>query len=264
MVNISWEDAAAYLNWLSEKDNLQPFYVAAGETFAAASPPTNGYRLPTEAEWAFSARILGQPVKARFPWGNEFPPPEKSGNFADESARGAAIQIIQGFNDGFPVSSPVGNFPPNRGGFYDMGGNISEWCHDYYSADTSTLGHQPDPLGPASGLHRVVRGSNWRDASIKELRLSYRAYQKNPKDTIGFRMCTISMIIRILTLTMLLAGPGIVLAQDPREDLSGKEEEKAHIQQENAAGQEQPRWPIPFNPSQEIGADSQVSFPTDI
>jgi formylglycine-generating enzyme required for sulfatase activity len=69
-----------------------------------------------------------------------------------------------------------------------MGGNISEWCHDYYSANISTRRQHSDPLGPVSGLHRVVRGSSWRDATVKELRLSYRAYQKSPKDTIGFRI----------------------------------------------------------------------------
>ena len=72
------------------------------------------------------------------------------------------------------------------------------------------------------------------------------------------------MIIRITTLFMLLISSGTVQAQDLPENQDGKEQEKSHLQQEKTTGQEQLRWPIPFNPSQEIGADSQVSFPTDI
>ena len=68
------------------------------------------------------------------------------------------------------------------------GGNVSEWCHDYYSAAAATLSNKPDPLGPVSGTHRVIRGSSWRDAAITELRLSYRAYHRQPRDTVGFRI----------------------------------------------------------------------------
>ena len=188
VINLSWEDAVTYLNWLSSKNKLQPFYVAQGESYVPASPPTNGYRLPTEAEWAYAARDAGTSVKLRFPWGTKFPPHAISGNFADKSAQGLLPQTIKGYNDKYPVSSPVGSFPANNGGFFDMGGNIAEWCNDFYSPYTSSLSNLPDPLGPVSGLHRVVRGSSWRDATIKELRLSYRSYSRNKKNTIGFRI----------------------------------------------------------------------------
>jgi len=187
-VNISWEDAVRYLNWLSLQDKLQPFYVAQGNGFIAASPPTNGYRLPTEAEWSFAARQLNNRSIPRFPWNGTYPPRQASGNYADTSAVMLLSRIVQGYNDAFPTTSPVGSFPPNNGGFYDMGGNVSEWCHDYYAAYTSTLSNKPDPMGPVSGTHRVIRGSSWRDASVTELRLSYRAYHREPQNYVGFRI----------------------------------------------------------------------------
>lgn len=188
VVNLSWEEAVKYLNWLSSKDNLQPFYTAQGNSFIAASPPTNGYRLPTEAEWSFAARHLGIQTTQRFPWGDTFPPRQPSGNYGDKAAAGIIPRIIQGYNDGFPTTSPVGSFSANKGGFYDMGGNVGEWCHDYYSAYTSTLSNKPDPMGPDSGSHRVIRGASWRDATITELRLSYRAYHREARDNVGFRI----------------------------------------------------------------------------
>jgi len=188
VVNITWEDAVKYLNWLSIQDNLQPFYIASKNTFVAASPPTNGYRLPTEAEWSFCAREAGNTQPQRFPWDGTFPPRTVSGNYADESARAILPRIINGYNDRFPVSSPAGAFPANRGGFYDMGGNVSEWCHDFYSASATALTNRADPLGPSTGTHRVIRGSSWRDASITELRLSYRAYHRTGRDNVGFRI----------------------------------------------------------------------------
>jgi len=189
VVKISWEDAVRYLNWLSLTDNLQPFYIRKGESFVPASPLTNGYRLPTEAEWSFSARMGGAGKIRRYPWDGGFPPRAVSGNYGDEAARAFLPRIINGYRDNFPVTSPVGSFPANQGGFFDMGGNVGEWCHDYYSANSgSSLRSRPDPLGPSSGTHRVIRGSSWRDATITELRLSYRAYHREARDNVGFRV----------------------------------------------------------------------------
>jgi formylglycine-generating enzyme required for sulfatase activity len=188
-VNITWDDAVRFLNWLSKKDGVPPFYKEVSGTMVVAGPDGMGYRLPTEAEWAFAARMSGRKERARYPWPGKYPPKVKAGNFADESARHLLPVVIEGYNDGFPASAPTGSFPANPSGIYDMGGNVAEWCHDYYAANPAVSGKEAaDPMGPATGNHHVVRGSSWRDASITELRFSYRRYSRVAANDIGFRI----------------------------------------------------------------------------
>ncbi len=187
VVNISWEEAARYCNWLSEKEGLEPFYIEEGGKLSAVSQQGTGYRLPTEAEWAWAARFAKRSEPAKYPWKGKFPPQDGSGNFADESARGLLPVIIEGYNDSFAVSSPPGSFRPNAAGVFDMGGNVAEWCHDYYSP-TPVRGAEKDPMGPVKGTHHVVRDSSWQDSSMTQLRLAYRSFGKKPADYIGFRV----------------------------------------------------------------------------
>jgi formylglycine-generating enzyme required for sulfatase activity len=189
VVNVSWDDAARYMNWLSEKDGLDPFYREENGKMVPVKPFTTGYRLPFEAEWAYGARLAGRQELARYGWQGPFPPRGKSGNYADESASEILPIVIKGYNDTFAVSAPVGSFPENPGGFFDLDGNVSEWCHDYYTPYASSADKiEADPTGPESGTHHVVRGASWGDGSITEMRLSYRGYSRDKSDDIGFRI----------------------------------------------------------------------------
>lgn len=190
VVMLSWEDAARYCNWLSKQEGLAPFYREEQSTMVAVSPVTDGYRLPFESEWAYGARVAATKSPSRYPWEGSFPPRTVSGNYGDESARSILPVVIRGYNDKFMVTAPVAGFPANKGGFFDMGGNVSEWCHDFYAPQSASGagGRIVDPTGPATGTHHVVRGSSWRDSSITELRFSYRAYSRSPANDIGFRV----------------------------------------------------------------------------
>ncbi|WP_438951504.1 PEGA domain-containing protein [Porticoccus sp.] len=188
VVNVSWDQTARYCNWLSARENLAPFYTESGGKITGTNPTANGYRLPTEAEWAWAARATSGGAK-RFGWGQQFPPADGAGNFADSSASRMADQVITGYNDGFAVSAPVGSFSPNHRGLYDLEGNVAEWVNDYYGIEFSLgTGAEKDPGGPASGEFRVIRGASWRHGNIIQLRLSYRDYGLDGRDDLGFRV----------------------------------------------------------------------------
>ena len=175
VVNISWNDAAKYCNWLSEQNDLTPVYIEkqAG-AMLATRPLSNGYRLPTEAEWVWAARYAGQSKPLKYPWGQSFPIVANSGNYAS--------------GDKYLASSPVAMFKANSLGLYDIGGNVSEWVNDYYSVIITGKSQNINPLGPATGKHHVIRGSSWRQNSITELRLSYRDYAQDKRSDLGFRV----------------------------------------------------------------------------
>ena len=188
VVNIGWEDAVAYLNWLSERDGLPPAYRSTGEKLEPVRPQGTGYRLPTEAEWARAARYSGTLPK-KYAWGENYPPVASSENFADRSASGLLPYSLSSYNDDQPVAAPVGSFHPNEDGIYDLGGNVAEWTNDYYTVyPTDASSVTTDPAGPDSGRHHVVRGAGWKDSTISELRLSYRDYADKPRSDLGFRI----------------------------------------------------------------------------
>ena len=185
-VNLSWEDAALYCNWLSAKEGLPLFYTVQGGRVSGFTAASRGYRLPTEAEWAWAATVQADGSSARFGWGQELPPSAKAGNFADQSGATLLGQVIAGYDDSFPVAAPRKRFKPDRHGLFDLSGNAAEWMHDIYEALPAE--GRTDPTGAGSGEFHVIRGASWRHGSVTELRLAFRDYGKEARADLGFRL----------------------------------------------------------------------------
>jgi formylglycine-generating enzyme len=182
VVCVNWHAADAFCKWLSKKE---------GKT----------YRLPTEAEFEYAARAG---TTTRFSSGEEDASLKGFANLADEALltkmdkkialqgapKGNQSAGIAKWNDGYPFTSPVGKFKPNRWGLHDMHGNVWTWCNDWainrYPADGAA---QDDPKGPANGTNRVIRGGTWY---IGPLRCrSANRVQRGPGESlcyVGFRV----------------------------------------------------------------------------
>ncbi len=188
-VRMDWNAAARFCNWLSRQEGLPEAYVKEGERMVAVTPLNTGYRLPTEAEWAYVARAHGRESPSRYPWEGGYPPTAVSGNYADARIRDTLADTVPNYDDGHRGSAPVGSFAPWPEGFVDLGGNVAEWMHDHYAVYPGVAEQLvQDPAGPPGGDHHVVRGASWRFGGIAELRLSYRDYSRVGRDDLGFRV----------------------------------------------------------------------------
>lgn len=161
-VNVSWEDATAFCEWLTKEERK------TGRISAVQS-----YRLPTDLEWSAAVGLEeesgGTPyertlkVRGVYPWGSKWPPPNRAGNY------GSSLKV-----DDYEQTSPVGSFASNVHGIYDLGGNVREWCEDWLNGEK---------------VDRVLRGSSWFYVNYGDLLSSCRASDRSDflGEDIGFR-----------------------------------------------------------------------------
>lgn len=163
VVNITWPEAVAFCDWLTEKERA-----------LGIIPANLSYRLPGDMEWSAAVGLpneQGNKPDDRsgkvdgYPWGLQWPPPQNAGNYSQELGV-----------DPFEFTSPVATFAANEFGIYDLGGNVWEWCHDFYDRSHET---------------RVLRGASWFNGYQDRLKSSFRNDLGTPDSrytSFGFRL----------------------------------------------------------------------------
>ena len=168
VVCVSYEDAEAFCRWLNSVE--EPLF----------------YRLPLEREWRAAAGT------AAYPWGMDYPPAlPTTGNFLDESGvenwPGSDWPGVLSYRDGAEFASPVGSYQENKVGFFDLAGNVRQWCIESTDEVSPERGAGDTGLPKLTG---VARGSSWADGSPSDLRSdARRSLPVNTRRTdLGFRL----------------------------------------------------------------------------
>lgn len=185
--NVSWYDAVEFCNALSKSQGLTEAYSIDGEN-VVWNKNADGYRLPTESEWEYAAR-----AGTTTPFSSQKVPGDSDANFYAHYP----YNIEQNyFNDSVLETRPgyyrqktveVGSFKPNANGLYNIHGNVSEWCYDFYGAYPKSA--VKNPSGAESGATKVCRGGGWNDFG-KHLRCAFRSSElpEEASASRGFRV----------------------------------------------------------------------------
>jgi hypothetical protein len=161
VVCVSYEDARRFCSWLTTNEQSKGLLAT-----------NQSYRLPTDQEWSLAAGLTkdmgnemanspkerNEGVRGVYPWGTNWPPPAGAGNFRGQEVSREGPKIPQ-YKDPYPTLAPVGSFHPTASGFYDLAGNVWQWCSDQFSP--------PEP-------ERVLRGGSWDTANRTDLLSSHR------------------------------------------------------------------------------------------
>jgi formylglycine-generating enzyme required for sulfatase activity len=157
VVKVNWEDAKGFCEWLTEKERKEGRIGREQE-----------YRLPTDEEWSWAVGIGEAEERAgkgrspaekdaeigagshawAYPWGKDWPPPKGAGNYD------GSLKV-----DDYAYTSPVGSFATNPQGLHDLGGNVWDWCEDFYDGESDL---------------RVLRGASWNINDPRSLLSSFR------------------------------------------------------------------------------------------
>ena len=194
--NVKWYDAIQYCNKKSVKDGLVPVYKMQGnrEIEMVNIPSSsimarlvgsamelgseviwdvsaNGYRLPTEAEWEYACRAGST-----------------TSFYSGDNIRKDQANFLENNFDSNDGTMPVGSFPPNSWGLFDMHGNVDEWCWDWYKKYTNEEKINPVVNDSSSGV-KVVRGGSYSHQNFRIKSAARTGYQPIYYDgTIGFRI----------------------------------------------------------------------------